>query len=122
MKPSNNIRAIRLLSASIAVAPAIACAGPEIADPISIPATADSLWEFRVEPYGWLTGLDGSTTVGGITTDIDAPFFNDILDNLKMAAALQFEARYNQKWGIVVDGFYADLGARGPHPGRSMTA
>ena len=118
MKTKNNVRASRLLSAAIAITPALAVAGPEIAEPVSMPAPAsDSLWEFRLEPYGWLTGLDGSTTAGGITTDVDAPFFNDILDNLKMAAALQFEARYNQKWGLIVDGFYADLGARGSTPG-----
>lgn len=72
-------------------------------------------WEFRIEPYGWLTGLDGSIEVGPLISNIDASF-SDILDNINMAAALQFEAR-NGRWGIIADGFYADLGASGSTPG-----
>jgi len=65
--------------------------------------------------YGWLTGLDGTTGVGGLTSELDVSFL-DILDDIKMAAALQFEAR-NGKWGILADGFYVDLGASSPTPG-----
>lgn len=111
-------RTIRLIPAAIAIVPALTFAGTDSKDIISQPAPpADSLWEFRAEPYGWLTGLDGTTSAGGITTDVDAPFFNEILDNLKMAAALQLEARYNKKWGLIVDGFYANLGSGGSTPG-----
>lgn len=117
MKAKNNTRAILLVPAAIALSPALAIAGSDAKEIIPETPVAASLWEFRAEPYGWLTGLDGTTSVGGITTDIDAPFFNDILDNLKMAAALQLEARYNKKWGLLVDGFYADLGSSGSTPG-----
>jgi hypothetical protein len=79
------------------------------------PATPASGWQFSIKPYGWLTGLDGQTGVGPIVSDIDVSF-SDIIDNIEMAAALQFEAR-NGRWGVIADGFYADLGASGSTPG-----
>lgn len=86
-------------------------------NPIAAPAPSNSStdWQFRIEPYGWLTGLDGRTGVGPLVTDIDQPF-SDILDNIDMAAALQFEAR-NGRWGVIADGFYADLGGSGSPSG-----
>lgn len=95
----------------------VATVGPALAgnsaDPIiEVPAAGEaSNWEFRLQPYGWLTGLEGSTGVNPIVADIDQSF-GDILDNIEMAAALQFEARH-RRWGIIADGFYADLGATG---------
>lgn len=74
-----------------------------------------STWQFRIEPYGWLTGIDGTTGVGPLVADVDLSF-SDIFDSINMAAALQAEAR-NGRWGIIADGFYADLGASGPTPG-----
>lgn len=76
---------------------------------------ASNAWEFRVTPYGWLTALSGTTGPAGYTTEIDDSF-GDILKNLKMYAAFQVEAR-NQRWGIIADGFYADLGTSGSPPG-----
>lgn len=73
-------------------------------------------WEFRAEPYGWLTSVDGTVGVRGFTTSADANFFDDLLDHLKMAAALQVEAR-NGRWGIIADGFYSELGFSGETPG-----
>ena len=86
------------------------------ADPIpETPASPASPWEFRIQPYGWLTGLDGTSGVGPLTADIDASF-SDILEQLEMAAALQFEAR-NGRWGLIADGFYSKLGPSGSPPG-----
>ena len=84
--------------------------------PLQMPS-ADTLsdWEFRIEPYGWLTGLNGSTGIGPLITDVDQSF-SDIFDNLEMAAALQFEARHGA-WGFIADGFYAELGGSGSTPG-----
>jgi hypothetical protein len=74
---------------------------------IQAPA-ATSQWEFRIEPYAWLTGIDGRTGIGPFVTDIDQSF-SDIFDHLDMAAALQFEARKG-RLGLIADGFYAELG------------
>jgi len=80
------------------------------------PSAQPGEWEFRIEPYGWLTGINGKTGVGPLITDIDQTF-SDIFDNLDMAAALQFEARHG-RWGFIADGFYADLGGSGGTPGQ----
>lgn len=66
-------------------------------------------WEFRIEPYGWLTGLEGTAGVIPLITGIDQSF-SDIFGNLEMAAALQFEAR-NGCWGFPADGSDAELGS-----------
>lgn len=80
------------------------------------PSKPASGWQFRAEPYGWLTGLDGTTGVGPFVTEL-SPSFADIFDKIDMAAALQLEARKG-RWGIMADGFYADLGGSGSTPGR----
>ncbi len=75
----------------------------------------ESPWQFVIEPYAWTTGLDGTTGVGGFQTDVSESF-GDILDYLKMAAAMRVEARYH-RWGILADGFYAELEPGGNPPG-----
>jgi hypothetical protein len=80
------------------------------------PAAAISGWTFSLTPYFWATSLNGSTTVKGRTTDVDAGFF-DILDHtqfpkgLFQLAALG-EAR-NGRFALLADVLYmkADLGA-----------
>ncbi len=117
MKSTLITRATCLAPLAFAISPLIATAGTDAKEVIpEVTPASISPWEFTLTPYGWLTGLDGTVGAKGITADVDAPFFNDILDNIKMAAALNFEAR-NGKWGIIVDGFYADLGADGAPPG-----
>lgn len=90
-------------------------AGTVTGDVAMPPSPDDTGWTFRVEPYGWLTGLEGRTGVSPFLADIDQSF-EDIFDNLEMAAALQLEAR-NGRFGIIADGFYADLGGTGTTPG-----
>ncbi len=109
------------LSSALALAASLGTAhsGTEAKDVIETPSPSSiSPWEFRITPYGWLTGLDGTVGGGGLTAGVDAPFFDEILDNLKMAAAVDIEARYD-RWGFIIDGFYADLGAGGSIPGNA---
>jgi hypothetical protein len=93
----------------------VAYAGTVASDAVAPVSPDVSDWSFRLEPYAWLTGLDGSTGVGPLVTEI-SPSFSDIFENLEMAAALQFEAR-NGRWGFIADGFYAKLGDSGTPPG-----
>jgi hypothetical protein len=79
------------------------------------PAPAASPWTFEGSMYGWLLGIDGTTGVGPFISDVDASF-SDIFENIEMAAALRFEAR-SGRWGIIADGFYAELGGSGNPPG-----
>lgn len=101
-------------SATLLLAGSLAFGGQEDSMIVTPPAPTSS-WEFRIEPYLWLTGLNGTIGVRSLSTDIDSSF-GDVFDKLDMAAALQFEAR-NGRWGIIADGFYADLGADGTTPG-----
>lgn len=78
-----------------------------------------SPWEFRVQPYGWLTAIDGTTGPRGFTSEIDAGF-DEVFDVLEFAAALQVEARRG-RWGIIADAFYAELGFSGTLPGPLAT-
>jgi hypothetical protein len=99
----------------LAAATATALAGPPAAEPARLDApAAPSAWDFRLSPYGWLTGLDGTMTLGPESIAVDSSF-SDIFEVLDMAAALEFEARTGA-WGFLVDGFYAKLSASGSGP------
>ena len=76
--------------------------------PAAIPA-----WTFSLTPYVWATSLNGSTTVKGRTTDIDASFI-DILDHTQFPKGLfqlaAFgEARYG-RFALLADLAYMKLG------------
>jgi hypothetical protein len=98
------------LHSLVAISMAGSALGGNTDEPVVIPSTppSDSPWEFRIEPYAWLTGLTGDISKGPLTLGIDQGF-TDIVSDLKMAAALQMEARKG-RWGIMADGFYANLG------------
>ena len=72
-------------------------------------------WTFVAMPYAWLPAINGSTTVKGRTTDIDASI-GDVLDR-KIPAQLfglmgAFEAR-NGRFAVMTDLTYMKLGADG---------
>ena len=77
------------------------------------PAPAISGWTFSLTPYVWALSLNGSTTVRGRTTDVNAGFF-DILEhtqfpkNLFELAALG-EARYG-RFALLTDIVYLKAG------------
>ena len=72
----------------------------------------DQSWNFSVTPYLWMTSLKGDMTVLRKDIPVDAKFNDDILSNLKMAAMLHAEAKHN-RLSIMLDAFYAKLGADG---------
>jgi hypothetical protein len=77
----------------------------------SVPAI--QAWTFSVTPYVWATSLSGSTTVKGLTTDIDASFF-DILDHTQFPKGLFQLAAFGEAWygryGLLADVAYMKLG------------
>ena len=80
------------------------------------PAPAIETWTFSLTPYIWATSLSGHTTVKGVTTDVNASFF-DILDHTEFPKdLLQFaafgEARYG-RFGILADLAYMKVGING---------
>ena len=63
---------------------------------------------FRVTPYLWMLGLDGTTAVLGNDADVDASF-SDILDVLNVALSLNMEWNTKSSWFFVFDPMWADL-------------
>ena len=89
----------------------------------SLPATAvaqeSDNWKFRVTPYLWLLGLDGTTAALGNDVDVDADF-GDILDVLNIALSVNMELSKGDYF-VLMDTMYAQLetdfsgpGAGGP--------
>ncbi|MEO8615732.1 MAG: hypothetical protein ABI600_11375, partial [Luteolibacter sp.] len=100
------------LKASIVISATIASAfGGTAAPAVMETPAASSPWEFRIEPYAWLTGLNGDIGIANRSVAVDESF-SDLFEHLDMAAALQFEAR-NGRWGIIADGFYTELSNSG---------
>jgi hypothetical protein len=86
--------------------------------PVKAPITPAPIegWTFSLTPYGWVLSLNGSNTVKGRTTDVDAGFF-DILRHTQfpkdlMELAAMGEARYG-RFALLTDIVYlkAGLGA-----------
>ncbi|MES2922660.1 MAG: hypothetical protein V4819_13995 [Verrucomicrobiota bacterium] len=106
------LRSRSILAGSLALTATInAASGGVTESPVIESPPPASPWQFEASIYGWLTSIDGTTGVEPLTADVDASF-SDIFDQIKMVAALRFEAR-NGRWGIIADGFYADLGGSG---------
>ena len=68
----------------------------------------NSGWEFQVAPYMWFLSASGDVTVEGQKSDLDLNF-NDIWDELNIAAMLAFEGRKG-RWGFYGDIIGANLG------------
>ena len=85
---------------------------PVKAAPIA-PAPAIPGWTFSLTPYVWAISLNGSTTVKGRTTDVDASFI-DIVDHTEipkdlLELAALGEARYG-RFALLTDIVYLKLG------------
>ena len=72
-------------------------------------AVADD-WEFVLEPYMLGASIEGDSAIGqanGIEVDVD---FSRILETLRMAGMVRFEAVHDSNWGVVLDYGFMDLG------------
>jgi len=71
----------------------------------------DDNWDFTIKPYLIATSIEGNAGMGravGIPIDVD---FSTILENLSMAAMINFEAQHKNGWGFVLDYGFMDLEA-----------
>ena len=120
-------RLVVLASAIVASQLAIGVAmGADVAAPMPTKAwptkTAPvSGWTFSATPYGWVTLMNGSTTVKGRTVDVDVGF-NDLMDLIGqseipkdlMAFMGYFEAR-NGRVSLFADVVYMKIGLDAEH-------
>jgi hypothetical protein len=72
-------------------------------------------WEYRLTPYLWTAGLDGTLGAGGRTADVDLSF-SDIIEDLDFAAMLTFEARRGPRV-FLLDTTYTDTSDDAETPG-----
>ena len=67
----------------------------------------DSEWKLSLTPYVWATAVDGDSTVGPFTSNIDVSF-NDLIDEFDVLGGMaRFEAR-KDKFALFLDGAYID--------------
>ena len=97
-----------------------ATAGPMTVDSkaitdVSMVPEYESPWNFELKPYGWLSGMYGTTAVRGVSTNVDLDP-GDILDALDMAFFINGAIRYKNV-GLLTDFMYARISARYETPG-----
>ena len=82
---------------------------PALLAPGVVNAQQSDGWKFRITPYLWMLGLDGTTAAMGNDVPVDASF-SDILDLLNIALSANMEFN-NGRWFVVLDPMWADLEA-----------
>jgi hypothetical protein len=80
-----------------------------------VPGKDPNGWSFILEPYLWALGVDGTVGVKGFDSHVD---FNplDVVKHLDWGIMAKGEVRKG-RWGILGDGFFAQLSASGDTPG-----
>src|SRR5882762_9677246 len=73
----------------------------------------DGNWHFRLMPYFWAAGIDGTASVTGATEVPIKASFSDIISNFDIGLLGHFEARKN-RFGFGADEMYLNLGAEVP--------
>jgi hypothetical protein len=67
-------------------------------------------WVLSFTPYGWLVGLNGTSTVKGRTTDVSVDF-SQVLDHLDGPPWMSYVEARNGRFALYNDTIYAPLGA-----------
>lgn len=82
---------------------------------ISPTIPADDPWEVTLSMPLWISGIDGTVGVHGITSETSASF-GDIIRNVDMVAAATIEVKKG-RWGGWIDGMYLKASVGGETPG-----
>ncbi len=84
--------------------------------PGTVSAQESDGWKFRITPYLWMLGFEGTTAVLGQDAEVDMSF-GDVLDLLNIALSANMELSKG-KFFVVFDPMYAQLEAdiAGPDP------
>ncbi len=66
-------------------------------------------WNFMIEGYALASSIDGDAGVGRVVNaEVDVGF-DDILDNLELAAMVHAEAFHENNWGVIFDYGFMNL-------------
>jgi opacity protein-like surface antigen len=77
-------------------------------------------WKHEIAPYMWGSAINGSTSIGPVSADLDLSF-GDILDNLEFGFMGMYRAT-NGPHSITVDALYMGLGNSGRGPAGFVKA
>ena len=106
--------AASLFGCAIGTSGTLQAADMVVKAPPPAPVPVYNPWRLDITPYAWMPSLNGSATIKGHTTDIDATFFGDLIHRKipKQLFGLMtaFEAR-NDRFAIIGDFTYLLLGA-----------
>ena len=80
-----------------------------------VPGKDPNGWSFILEPYLWALGVDGTVGVKRFDTHVDYDPLT-VVKHLDWGIMAKGEVRKG-KWGILGDGFFAQLSASGDPPG-----
>ena len=83
---------------------------------VTVPGKDPSGWSFNLEPYLWATGMAGKIGVKGEPPSSIDYRPKTVLQHLDWGVFARGEIR-KDKWGLLADGFFAQLSASGSQPG-----
>lgn len=85
--------------------------------------SSDSNWQFRLSPYAWLAGQDGTVATFPRLppADISIDFWDDVLGNINGALFLVGEAR-KDRFGMLLDIAYVHIESDGSMPGHYFSS
>jgi len=82
----------------------------------AVPGKDPQGWSFTLEPYLWATGMAGEVGVKGAPPSSIDYRPKTVLQHLDWGIFARGEVRKG-KWGLLADGFFAQLSATGSQPG-----
>jgi hypothetical protein len=98
-------QSLRALGAALV----LSCAFAPGASALPPPDEDTGNWDFDIALYSWITDITGQAGIGDITVDVEPQLWNDIISNLDMAFFGGAEARYQSRWILNLDLFYAKI-------------
>ena len=107
-KPLTSVRTVALLGVLACSQPLLAADLGQNAAPVS-PAPIASGWEASLTVYGWLTFLNGSSTVKGRTVDVDVDPIQ-VIEHLDRVPFMGYAELRKGPFALYADVVYADLG------------
>ena len=85
-------------------------ANPTVATSEAVPPGG---WSFRVTPYAWLTGINGTVTANGRSVSTAMSFVDLVRDSDKLIPFMGYLEASKGRFSIFGDFFYSDLGFSG---------
>ncbi len=70
----------------------------------------ESAWDYELEVYMFMSGIDGTTDFGNLSGDVEISFLDNTIPNLKLGGMARIEAHHKSGWGYWLDYGFMTLG------------